>query len=88
LVFDEATSAMDVGAEAALLQRIRAELDGRTFIAITHKSTMLQLATKIIVLDQGRVTAQGTPEELLRAQQQMAAASNATPAGPVQERAP
>ena len=73
LVFDEATSAMDMAAEAQLLQRLKQELDGRTFVAITHKSTMLQLVNKIIVVEQGRVTMQGTPEELVRAQQQAAA---------------
>lgn len=68
LLFDEATSAMDIGAETQLLQRLQQELDGRTFVTITHKSSMLQLVNKIIVLDQGRVTMQGSPEELLRAQ--------------------
>jgi ATP-binding cassette subfamily C protein LapB len=80
LVFDEATSAMDMAAEAQLLQRLKQELDGRTFVTITHKSTMLQLVNKIIVVDQGRVTMQGTPEELVRAQQQQQAAAQAAAA--------
>ncbi len=72
LLFDEATSAMDAGAEAQLLQRLQQELKGRTFVTVTHKATMLQLTQKIIVLDQGRVTVQGTPDELMRAQKQAA----------------
>ncbi len=69
LLFDEATSAMDMGAEAQLLQRLHEEIGGRTFVTITHKGTMLQMMDKIIVLDQGRVSMQGTPAQLLRAQQ-------------------
>ena len=53
-------------------------------MTITHKSSMLQLVNKIIVLDQGRVTMQGSPEELLRAQKaaagQAPAARAASPA--------
>jgi len=69
LLFDEATSAMDMGAEAQLLQRLDEEIGERTFVTVTHKGTMLQIMDKIIVLDQGRVTGQGTPEQLLRAPQ-------------------
>ena len=73
---------MDMAAEAQLLQRLKQELQGRTFVTITHKSTMLQLVNKIIVIEQGRVAMQGTPEELVRAQaaaqaQAQAAATNA-----------
>ena len=84
VVFDEATSAMDMAAEGQLLQRLQQELQGRTFITITHKSSMLQLVNHIIVIEQGRVSMQGSPEELARAQRQAvaapAAAAPATPA--------
>jgi ATP-binding cassette subfamily C protein LapB len=84
LLFDEATSAMDIGAETQLLQRLQQELKGRTFVTITHKSSMLQMVNKIIVLDQGRVTMQGSPEELMRVQKlaagQAPAARAASPA--------
>jgi ATP-binding cassette subfamily C protein LapB len=79
VVFDEATSAMDMAAEAQLLQRLQQELQGRTFITITHKSSMLQLVNKIIVIEQGRVSMQGSPEELAR-QQRAAAVPAAAPA--------
>jgi len=74
LMFDEATSAMDMGSEAQLLQRLNQEIGNRTLVTITHKSTMLQLVKKLIVLDQGKVTMQGSPEQLMRAQQEQAAA--------------
>jgi ATP-binding cassette subfamily C protein LapB len=69
LLFDEATSAMDQGAEAALLQKIGSEIGQRTFVTITHKASLLQIVNKIIVIEQGKVAAQGTPEQLLRRQQ-------------------
>ncbi len=70
LLFDEATSAMDMGAEAAFLQRLSQEIGKSTFITITHKASLLQIVDKIIVIDQGKVVMQGTPEQLMRAQQQ------------------
>ena len=78
LLFDEATSAMDMGAESALLQRLAAEIGNCTFVTITHKASLLQMVDKIVVIDQGRVVMQGTPEQLMRAQQAQAA-----PAGPL-----
>ncbi len=68
LLFDEATSAMDQAAEATLLQRLDQAIGGATVITITHKASLLQMVDKIVVMDQGRVAMQGTPEELLRAQ--------------------
>lgn len=83
LLFDEATSAMDINSETALLQRLGKEIGDATFITITHKASLLQIVGKIIVMDQGRVAMQGTPEQLMRAQaagQQAAAAK--VPAAP------
>lgn len=70
LLFDEATSAMDMGSETALLQRLGQAIGENTFVTITHKASLLQIVNKIIVIDQGRVAMQGTPEQLMRAQQQ------------------
>jgi len=69
LLFDEATSAMDMGAEAFLLQRLSQEIGDKTFVTITHKASLLQVVNKIIVIDQGRVAMQGTPDQLMRTQQ-------------------
>ena len=69
LLFDEATSAMDLGAETAMLQRLGAEIADCTFVTITHKASLLQIVDKIVVIDQGRVAMQGTPEQLMKAQQ-------------------
>ena len=69
LLFDEATSAMDMGAETTLLQRLSKEIGNCTFVTITHKASLLQIVDKIVVIDQGRVAMQGTPDQLMRAQQ-------------------
>jgi ABC-type bacteriocin/lantibiotic exporter with double-glycine peptidase domain len=45
------------------------EIGDSTFVTITHKASLLQIVNKIIVIDQGRVAMQGTPDQLLRAQQ-------------------
>ena len=83
LVFDEATSAMDAGSETAVLQRLSHEIGPRTFVTITHKASLLQMVRKIIVLEQGKVAAQGTPEQFMRQQQAQAAQAPAGPSAPV-----
>ena len=83
LVFDEATSAMDAGSETAVLQRLSQEIGPRTFVTITHKASLLQMVRKIIVLEQGKVAAQGTPEQFMRQQQAQAAPGPAGPSAPV-----
>lgn len=79
LLFDEATSAMDMGSETALLQRLGQEIGNCTFVTITHKASLLQIVDKIVVIDKGRVVMQGTPEQLLRAQQQNQQPQQRTP---------
>jgi len=75
LVFDEATSAMDAGSETTVLQRLAQEIGSRTFVTITHKASLLQMVRKIIVLEQGKLAAQGAPEQFMR-QQAVQADSN------------
>jgi ATP-binding cassette subfamily C protein LapB len=65
LVLDEATSSMDAAAEEAFIRRLKANLSGQTLVAVTHKSSLLSLATHLIVLDKGRVAAQGPAEQFV-----------------------
>jgi ATP-binding cassette subfamily C protein LapB len=58
---------MDVGAEQTLVERLRSVVEGKTLVVITHKSTMIQLVHKVIVLDKGRLLSMGTPEQILGA---------------------
>jgi ATP-binding cassette, subfamily C, bacterial LapB len=65
LIFDEPTSAMDAQTEATLLNQLEAETKGRTLILITHRPTMIRLVERVILLDQGRVVADGPRDKVL-----------------------
>ncbi|WP_206244919.1 type I secretion system permease/ATPase [Novosphingobium terrae] len=73
LIFDEPTSAMDVGGEGALIARLEQELKGRTLMLITHRPSLLKLVDRIILLEGGRVVADG-PRDMVLAQIAKAAA--------------
>lgn len=64
LILDEATSSIDSESEA-LIQKAVDSLHGNiTVITITHRITSAMHADRILVLDDGRITEQGTPQEL------------------------
>ena len=65
ILFDEPTSALDAQTEAGLLQRLGAELEGRTAVLITHRPPLLQLVTRIILLDRGKIIADGPRDKVL-----------------------
>jgi len=50
LLFYEPTSAMDLAGETALIDRLATTLEGRTALFITHRQSLLRLATRIIIL--------------------------------------
>ena len=66
LVFDEPTSAMDTQTEDALIQRLQAEAVDRTLVVITHRPTMLKLVKRIIIVEGGRIVADGPRDEILK----------------------
>lgn len=63
LLLDEATSALDPITEGAIARAVRG-LEGRTLIAVAHHPSAVRRATRALVLDGGRLVAQGTPAEL------------------------
>jgi ATP-binding cassette subfamily B protein len=66
LLFDEATSALDGETEWAVRNAESHLVRGRTTIVIAHRLSTIKDADKIIVLDRGRVLAQGSHDELAR----------------------
>ncbi|MBV8685616.1 MAG: type I secretion system permease/ATPase [Alphaproteobacteria bacterium] len=66
MVFDEPSSAMDTQTETALIQRLQEELKGRTLVLITHRPPLLQLVSRILLVDKGRVVADGPRDEVLK----------------------
>ncbi len=70
LVFDEPTSQLDSRAEQGLLKRLKNLDEKRTLLLITHKTSMLEAVDRLIVLDRGRLVADGPKEQVLKLLQQ------------------
>ncbi|MCX6022538.1 MAG: ATP-binding cassette domain-containing protein, partial [Chloroflexi bacterium] len=69
LILDEATSALDAATEAAFNHTLRQLATGRTIVSVTHRlAGVTNVADRIIVVDQGQITEQGSHTELLRQQ--------------------
>jgi len=64
LLLDDATSAIDPRLEAEIHAALREIMRGRTTLIIAHRRSTLNLADRIVVLDQGRAADSGTHEEL------------------------
>jgi ATP-binding cassette subfamily B protein/subfamily B ATP-binding cassette protein MsbA len=67
LVLDEPTSALDARTESALLEALERLMEGRISFVIAHRLSTIRRATKILVIDEGRITESGTHAELLGA---------------------
>lgn len=66
LVLDEATSALDSKTEYELQKALKEAMKGRTSLVIAHRLSTVMEADQIIVMDKGRVVAQGAHEELVK----------------------
>lgn len=64
IILDEPTSSMDTATEKAVLDRLKFWLKDRTLLVVTHRNTLLRLADRVLVMDQGAIAADTTPERL------------------------
>ena len=80
LLLDEPTSAMDQGTEERIKARLAQSVRGKTVILITHRPSLLSIIDRLIVLDQGRIVADGPRDQVLKslmqAQNKMRAVQN------------
>lgn len=68
MLLDEPSASLDEMAEAHLIEQLKQWIYHRTLIIATHRTAMLQLVDRIIVMDQGRIVMDGAKEAILREQ--------------------
>ena len=56
---------MDTATEKIVLDKLLEWSKDKTIIAITHRNTILRIATRVIVIDRGVIVADDTPEKLM-----------------------
>lgn len=64
LLLDEPTSAMDVQTESRVIERLRRATQDTTMVVVTHRSSLLALVDRVIVIEGGKIAADG-PKSLL-----------------------
>ena len=67
LILDEATSAVDAYTEAILQRALKTLMRGRTTFVVAHRLSTIRDATRVYVIEAGRVVEEGTHEELIAA---------------------
>ena len=70
IVLDEPTTGLDVGLEKTLISHVKQVLEDKTLIVITHRFAALDLVDRVIVLNNGKIVADGPKEKVLAALQQ------------------
>jgi len=67
LLLDEPTSAMDFSTEAQITTRIGAFAQNKTVVLVTHRTSMLAMVTRVIVIDGGKIVADGPRDRIMEA---------------------
>lgn len=67
LLFDEPTGSLDFSSESQFIQQMNEATKGKTLITITHRTPLLKLVERIIVMDNGKIVANGPKETVLEA---------------------
>ncbi len=66
LILDEPTTGLDVGLEKRLVEHLRSTLCNKTLILITHRFAALDLVDRLIVLNNGKIVADGKKDDVLK----------------------
>ncbi|TAL28619.1 MAG: type I secretion system permease/ATPase [Alphaproteobacteria bacterium] len=67
LILDEPTNAMDAGTEDRVLANLEGYARNKTLVVVTHKPSLLRLVNRVIVVDGGRIVADGMRDQVLQA---------------------
>ncbi len=70
VVLDEPTTGLDVGLEKTLISHVKQVLNDKTLIVITHRFAALELVDRVVVLNNGKIVADGPKDKVLAALQQ------------------
>lgn len=70
LLMDEPTGSMDHSTEVAVKQQLSACLKGRTWLVVTHRNSLLEMVDRILVIDNGKLVADGPRDSVIQALQQ------------------
>ncbi|HJX79053.1 ABC transporter ATP-binding protein [Glutamicibacter sp.] len=65
LILDEATSSLDIPSERAVQRGLQQLLGNRTALIIAHRLSTVQIADRVLVVDDGKIIEDGTPEQLI-----------------------
>lgn len=66
VLLDEPTASMDEQLEEHVIRQMKSWLSGRTLVLVTHRPALLKLVDRIVVMDNGRIVADGPRDEILR----------------------
>ena len=70
LLMDEPTGSMDHSTEAAVQKQLSGFVRGRTWLVVTHRNSLLEMADRIIVIDNGKLVADGPRASVVEALKQ------------------
>jgi ATP-binding cassette subfamily B protein len=65
LILDEATSSLDIPSERLVQRALRTLLADRTAVIIAHRLSTVEIADRVVVVDDGRIVEEGSPAELI-----------------------
>ena len=70
LFMDEPTGSMDHSTEVAVKNQLKEYLKGRTWLVVTHRNSLLEMVDRILVIDNGKLVADGPRDSVIQALQQ------------------